>query len=106
MTSEGSSVDYNGDTYQPGTLGGISEVEESQGAGGISLTFSGVDIATLSAAASPAFINSPVKVYLKVSAGIEGGVIMLLTVFAVAPRQFHTAIIQRLRYHVRVNLLP
>ena len=77
MTSEGSSVDYNGDTYQSGTLGGISEVEESQGAGGISLTFSGVDIATLSAAASPAFINSPVKVYLKVSAGIEGGVIML-----------------------------
>lgn len=66
-----------GEVFLPGTLGGISEVEESQGAGGISLTFSGVDIATLSAAASPAFINSPVKVYLKVSAGTEGGVIML-----------------------------
>lgn len=71
--------DYEGsELYVSGTLGSISDIDESKPEEtGIAITFSGVDIPTLSAAAMPDFINSPVKVRLLVSGGGNSGSILL-----------------------------
>lgn len=71
MTSDTGPVVFGGETYTPGTLGGIGTVKE----GGkmedtsIGIDFSGVDVPTLAVAASPDFLNSPVSVWLLVSGG-------------------------------------
>lgn len=71
--------DYEGaELYVTGSLGNISDVSESKPDDtGIAITFSGVDVPTLAAAAMPDFINSPVKVYLLVSGGGSSGSILL-----------------------------
>lgn len=65
MTSGDNDLSYGGDVYLPGTLGNISPVsEDGLQDSAISLTFSGVDAATLAAAGSQDFLNSPVMVRL------------------------------------------
>lgn len=61
------------EVYLPGTLGKISPVGESTDISdaGISLTFSGVDVTTLSVSAAPDFINSPVSVVLLISSDVS-----------------------------------
>ena len=72
MTSDTIPVSFGGETYTPGTLGGIGTVKE----GGkmedtsIGIDFSGVDVPTLAVAASPDFLNSPVSVWMVSSGSI------------------------------------
>lgn len=71
MTSDTAPTDFGGETYTPGTLGGIGAVREGSDMTEttIGIDFSGVDLPTLAVAASPAFINSPVSVWLLVGRG-------------------------------------
>lgn len=83
MTSDTGPVVFGGETYTPGTLGGIGTVKE----GGkmedtsIGIDFSGVDVPTLAVAASPDFLNSPVSVWLLVAGGGYSGSILLFSGF-------------------------
>lgn len=71
MTSESGSVNFEGEVYEPGTLGNIGSVSESNdiSQSSIGIDFSGVDIPTLAVASSADFINSPVSIYLLVGGG-------------------------------------
>lgn len=63
MTSGSNDIVYNSETYTPGTLGAISPVtEQGLNNSAVGITFSGVDLSTLAAAASQDFLNSPVMV--------------------------------------------
>lgn len=71
MTSNSGPVAFNGEVYNPGTLGSIGAVREDANMANtlIAIDFSGVDLPTLAVAASPDFINSPVSVWLLVESG-------------------------------------
>lgn len=83
MTSDTGPVSFGGETYMPGTLGGIGAVREGSDMAEttIGIDFSGVDLPTLAVAASPDFINSPVSVWLLVEGGGQSGSVLLFSGF-------------------------
>jgi len=63
MSSDNQDTAFGGETYQYGTLGNISPVNEAgMSDSGISLTFSGVDLSTLALSSRQDFLNCPVTI--------------------------------------------
>lgn len=93
MTSETGPIEFGGETYMPGTLGGIGAVHEGSDMTEttIGIDFSGVDLPTLAVAASPEFINSPVSVWLRVGTGNTLAVFRADSTIVTADSTTHTA---------------